>query len=84
MNALWRRNHDFGNGLNIMVVPDSLMFVPGRGEYEVFTALSDLSQQNETEQILREEFIAYLIHGGFLTAINDMALHGRILDRVLG
>lgn len=33
----------------------------------------------ETEQILREEFLAYLVHGGFLTAINDMARHDRIL-----
>ena len=42
-------------------------------------AYADLSQQNETEQMLREAFMAYLIHGGFLTAINDMALHGQIL-----
>ena len=33
----------------------------------------------EMEQILREEFLAYLVHGGFLTAINDMARHDRIL-----
>ena len=33
----------------------------------------------ETEQVLREEFLAYLVHGGFLTAINDMARHDRIL-----
>ena len=33
----------------------------------------------ETEQILLEEFLAYLVHGGFLTAINDMARHDRIL-----
>ncbi len=32
-----------------------------------------------TEQVLREEFLAYLVHGGFLTAINDMARHDRIL-----
>ena len=42
-------------------------------------AYADLSQQNNTEQILHEEFMAYLIHGGFLTAINDMALHDRVL-----
>ena len=29
----------------------------------------------ETEQVLREEFLAYLVHGGFLTAINDIARH---------
>jgi len=28
---------------------------------------------------LFEAFESYLIHGGFLTAINDMATHGRIL-----
>jgi len=28
---------------------------------------------------LREDFNRYLIHGGFLTAINDLALHGRVL-----
>src|SRR3990167_576990 len=28
---------------------------------------------------LYEAFDAYLLHGGFLTAINDMALHGKIL-----
>ena len=33
----------------------------------------------ETEQVLLEEFLAYLVHGGFLTAINDMARHDRIL-----
>ena len=33
----------------------------------------------ETGQILLEEFLAYLVHGGFLTAINDMARHDRIL-----
>ena len=33
----------------------------------------------ETEQVLLEEFLAYLVHGGFLTAINDMARHNRIL-----
>ena len=33
----------------------------------------------ETEQVLREEFLAYLVHGGFLTAINDMARHDCIL-----
>ena len=33
----------------------------------------------ETEQILLEEFLAYLVHGGFLTAINDMARHDCIL-----
>ena len=33
----------------------------------------------ETEQVLLEEFLAYLVHGGFLTAINDMARHDCIL-----
>jgi predicted AAA+ superfamily ATPase len=33
----------------------------------------------ETEQVLLEELLAYLVHGGFLTAINDMARHDRIL-----
>ena len=33
----------------------------------------------ETEQVLREEFLAYLVHGGFLTAINDIARHDCIL-----
>ena len=33
----------------------------------------------EIEQVLLEEFLAYLVHGGFLTAINDMARHDRIL-----
>ena len=33
----------------------------------------------ETERVLLEEFLAYLAHGGFLTAINDMARHQRIL-----
>ena len=32
-----------------------------------------------TERVLLEEFLAYLVHGGFLTAINDMARHDRIL-----
>lgn len=42
-------------------------------------AYADLSQQNDTEQILNEAFTAYLVHGGFLTAINDIARHDRIL-----
>ena len=29
--------------------------------------------------VLYEEFERYLVHGGFLTAINDMAEHNRIL-----
>ena len=33
----------------------------------------------ETEQFLQEEFSTYLVHGGFLTAINDIALYDRIL-----
>lgn len=33
----------------------------------------------ETERVLLEEFLAYLVHGGFLTAINDMARHDLIL-----
>ena len=33
----------------------------------------------EAEQVLLAEFLAYLVHGGFLTAINDMARHDRIL-----
>ena len=33
----------------------------------------------EIEQVLLEEFLAYLVHGGFLTAINDMARHDCIL-----
>jgi predicted AAA+ superfamily ATPase len=32
-----------------------------------------------SEEILQDEFAAYLVHGGFLTAINDRAREGRIL-----
>jgi hypothetical protein len=42
-------------------------------------ACVELPRQDDTEQILHEEFLAYLVHGGFLTAINDMALYQRIL-----
>jgi len=40
------------------------------------------SQKAPPEELigrLFEEFECYLVHGGFLTAINDMAAHGRIL-----
>jgi len=33
--------------------------------------------------LLFDEFNMYLMHGGFLTAINDIALHGRILEATL-
>lgn len=33
--------------------------------------------------LLFRELDCYLIHGGYLTAINDMALHGKILDATL-
>jgi predicted AAA+ superfamily ATPase len=33
--------------------------------------------------LLALEFDAYLLHGGYLTAINDMASHGRILESTL-
>ncbi len=42
-------------------------------------AYADLSEQNDVEHMLHHEFVAYLSHGGFLTAMNDMALHNRIL-----
>lgn len=33
----------------------------------------------DIDQLLLEEFICYLAHGGFLTAINDLARSGRVL-----
>lgn len=58
-----------------------------------FVMLNKRAAQNEIEllldldktppvallDLLFEEFESYLVHGGFLTAINDMALYGRIL-----
>ena len=43
--------------------------------------LLDLDKTPPVEllDLLFEEFEIYLVHGGFLTAINDMALYGRIL-----
>ncbi len=34
-------------------------------------------------EILFQEFNQYLLHGGYLTAINDIALHGHILESTL-
>lgn len=34
-------------------------------------------------ELLFAEFEAYLLHGGYLTAINDIALHGKILESTL-
>lgn len=44
--------------------------------------------QNETEsesfiKILTSEFNHYLLHGGYLKAINDIATHGKILESTL-
>ena len=35
------------------------------------------------EQVLHAEFGAYMCHGGFLTAMNDMARYGRVLPATL-
>lgn len=43
-----------------------------------------LKQGNEPKaSTLYEEFNQYLIHGGFLKAINDVVMHGHILDATL-
>ena len=38
-----------------------------------------LPLDDEREEVLRQEWDSYLTHGGFLTAINDVARQGRIL-----
>ena len=40
---------------------------------------SDREKPGELAKRLFEEFERYLVHGGFLTAMNDLALHNRIL-----
>lgn len=40
---------------------------------------SEIEPASSLIEQLFEEFDAYLVHGGFLTAINDMAKHSRIL-----
>ena len=47
---------------------------------EVYNLVKDGTDSSKNLiDILYEEFKDYLIHGGFLTAINDMAVHNRIL-----
>jgi len=41
------------------------------------------SIQAETVDLIYAEFLQYLLHGGYLTATNDMAEHGKILPGTL-
>lgn len=47
--------------------------------------IAGIIQEPSTEilELLHQEFLVYLQHGGYLTAINDIAAHGRIFDATL-
>ncbi|MBS0358650.1 MAG: ATP-binding protein [Proteobacteria bacterium] len=45
--------------------------------------LKEIHVSNSVMNLLFEEFQNYLLHGGYLTAINDMAKYGRILESTL-
>jgi uncharacterized protein len=77
-------------GSDLVLMQEARMHFPGRrGQASIvnfhlyplsFREAVILKQQ---ENDLFQAFQEYLIHGGFLTAINDIALHGRILDATL-
>ena len=46
---------------------------------ETASIIEGETASEKTIQLLFAEFDNYLLHGGYLTAINDMAAHGRIL-----
>jgi hypothetical protein len=55
------------------------MYLPGMAllsELEELAGLKNISMKKM--DILFSEFERYMVHGGYMTAINDIASHGRI------
>lgn len=83
-------------GSDLTLMEEARMRFPGRrGRASVvnfhlytlsFREVVQLKHDNITEpsiELLFTEFDNYLIHGGYLTAINNLAMDGRILDSTL-
>jgi predicted AAA+ superfamily ATPase len=77
-------------GSDLVLMQEARMRFPGRrGKADIVNFhLYPLSFREAVilknqENDLFQSFQEYLIHGGYLTAINDMALHGKILEATL-
>jgi uncharacterized protein len=54
-------------------------------EYIILCGAVKIKQRysEKEREVLFDHFLLYLIHGGYLTAINDLAMRGRILESTL-
>jgi uncharacterized protein len=81
-------------GSDLAFIQEAVMFFPGRrGKADVknfhlyplsFSEVVRLDNQAQiTDSYLEKKFSAYLLHGGYLTAINEYALDGKITTSTL-
>lgn len=83
-------------GSDLVLMKEARMRFPGRRgkaatiDYHVYplsfrewVTLKNNSPEQPSLNNLYKEFDSYLVHGGYLTAINDLAIHKRILEATL-
>lgn len=83
-------------GSDLILMKEARMRFPGRRgkssviDYHVYplsfyewVTLKNKDPEQPSLTILFEEFDSYLLHGGYLTAINDLAIHKTILESTL-